>query len=77
MAARMAAVGAALCVTLLLLLPAVSAFYLPGVAPLDLAQVRAFLYAIRSPASLAVFFCFPLLRFFEQGGLGTWFTQDL
>jgi len=34
----MAAVGAALCVTLLLLLPAVSAFYLPGVAPLDLAQ---------------------------------------
>lgn len=55
MAARMAAVGAALCVTLLLLLPAVAAFYLPGVAPLDLDQVRAFPFAIRFRASLAVF----------------------
>ena len=65
----MAAVGAALCVTLLLLLPAVSAFYLPGVAPLDLAQVRAFLLSIRSHASLA-FLLFSSFTIFVARWLG-------
>ena len=56
----MAAVGAALCVTLLLLLPAVSAFYLPGVAPLDLAQVRALPLRDTIPCFSGLFFLFLL-----------------